>query len=176
MSHKLSLVPVPENPVQHQSLLAQTFEAEIKRTAAEAKCSIAEVMRELANVSGISENHLYNYRSGKTDIPGQTIRAFCTIFKSNALADVVRCDELEFDIDGELDLTQLCSRHVRSMLEAGNDFLDAFADGKIDGHEELKLVHTTARIHRDSFRLLEVAQQIRRRGLHHHNPPPPAAA
>jgi len=157
----------------HLSPLALTFEAEIKRVRIESGCEIADVMRELAAASGVSENHLYNYRNGNTDIPGSLIRVFCSIFKSNALADVTRCDELEFEIEGDIDIAQMCNRQVRSMLDGGNDFLDAFDDGRIDGHEEIKLAHSAARIRRDSYRLLEYAQRSRRRSLG--NTPPVAA-
>ncbi len=160
---KLSLVAGPEKPAAHMSQLALTFEAEIKRIAGEAGVQIADVMRELSNVSGVSENHLYNYRSGRTDIPGSTIKVFCSIFRSNALASVLMIDEIEFEDDDAYDLARMCNRHVRSMLESGEEFLDAFEDGHIDGHEEIKLARTTARIRRDSFRLLEVAQSFRRR-------------
>lgn len=168
----LKLVPPPENAAQHVSRIAATFEAEIKRVAAEAGQPIAEIMRGLSGLSGISENHLYNYRNGKTDIPASLIRVFCSMFKSNALADVVRVDEIEFEIEDGLDLAKLCNSHVRSMLEGGQDFIDVFEDGRVTGHEERKLELTVARIQRDSNRLLEFARHSRRRI---NNPGPVAA-
>lgn len=170
----LKLVPEPEKPAPHLSILAHTFEAEIKRVVDESGSDVAGVMRRLSEVSGISENHLYNYRSGKTDIPGSHIRTFCSIFRSNALAEVVRVDEIEFEVEGELDFAQICNSHVRSMLEGGQDFLDVFADGRVDGHEEIKLARTSAKINRDSYRLFEIARSIRRRQTAS-NPGPMAA-
>lgn len=49
------------------------------------------------------------------------------------------------------------------MLAGGEDFLDAFDDGRIDGREEIKLKHTRARIIRTTNRLFEIAQNARRR-------------
>ena len=171
---KLSLVAGPEKPAAHQSQLAMTFEAEIKRVSGESGASIADVMRELASVSGVSENHLYNYRSGKTDIPGSLIRVFGSIFRSNALASVLMVDEIEFEDDDAYDIARMCNSHVRSMLEGGQVFLDVFKDGRVTGHEEKRLAATTAKIQRDSFRLLEVAQSFRRRRTQAQ--PGPAAA
>lgn len=171
MSQKLELAKPKYEAFQ--SPLALTFEAEIKRIVAESGSDVANVMTNLSEITGISESQLYNYRSGKTDMPGSLIRVFCSVFKSNVLADVVRCDELEFELEGELDIAQLCNRNVRSMLEGGQDFIDVFADGRVTGHEEMKLARTTAKITRDANRLLEFARSCRRRSQ---NRPGPMAA
>lgn len=168
----LKLIKTELEPA-HRSRLALAFETEIKRIAAENSSDIADVMRELSDAVGISESQLYNYRSGRTDIPGSTIRLFCSIFKSNALSDVTRCDEIELELASGLDVAQMCNRHVRSMLEGGEHFIDAFADGRIDGHEEIKLEKAVAQIHQRSFRLLETARGMRRQSRN--NTPPIAA-
>ena len=81
---KLSLVNKAKDYPARLSPLALTFEAEIKRIAAAANRNLADVMRELSKASGVTENHLYNYRNGKTDIPGSLIRIFCSMFSSCA--------------------------------------------------------------------------------------------
>jgi len=63
----------------------------------------------------------------------------------------------------DLTLLGVCGRAVREMLAGGEDFLDAFDDGRIDGREEIKLKHTRARIIRTTNRLFEIAQNARRR-------------
>lgn len=164
MSHKLTLIK-PEPEIAHRTRLALAFETEIKRIVAESDSDVATVMHELSKAIGISESQLYNYRSGRTDIPGSSIRLFCTIFKSNALSDVTRCDEIDFDYDTGLDIAQLCNKHVRAMLEAGQDFLDVFEDGKVTGHEEIKLEKAAAVIQQRSYRLVETGRGLRRRSL-----------
>lgn len=170
----MSLKLIKTRPeIAHRTRLALAFETEIKRLVAESGSDVATVMRELSNAVGICESHLYNYRSGRTDIPGSSIRLFCTVFKSNALSDVTRCDEIEFEVESGLDLAQMCNRHVRSMLDGSSEFIEAFADGRIDGHEEIKLEKAVAQIQQRSFRLLETARGMRPKSRN--NPPPMAA-
>ena len=49
------------------------------------------------------------------------------------------------------------------MLQFGDQFMEVFDDGKVDGHEEMKLSHTHAKILRGANRLMEVARAARRR-------------
>lgn len=147
------------------SPVALTFEAEIKRAAAEKGLPIERVMAKLAAFTGLSESQLYNYRTGKTGIPADLIPELCRQFHSRALAMAVlnACDDVEDDHEDAFDLTRFCSRTVRDMLAGGEEFLDAFDDGHIDGHELTNLSQRAARISRDSYRLLEVARSARRR-------------
>lgn len=165
MSQLLNLVGKPEKLPAHLSTVALTFEAEIKRMAAEKRLSIEKVMRKLAEFSGVSEGHLYNYRSGKTDIPSMLIPVFCEQFGSKALvmALVDVCDRMAVEDCEPLDLTRLCSEAVRANLQHGVAFMDAAEDGHIDGHELIDLNHRTAQIRRNTFRLLETAQRMRHR-------------
>jgi|CXWL01.1.fsa_nt_gi hypothetical protein len=166
----LQLVPPQLSPV------ATTFEAEIKRYAAETGLEIREVMRKLSEFSGISENHLYNYRNGKTDIPLMLIPVFCRQFNSNALAMAIvdMCDAMvEIEERNGLDLTMLCSHSVRDMLRVGEVFQDITSDGHIDGHEEIRFAGEVAKLGIHKNRMFETVKFMRRR---RQNDNAPAAA
>lgn len=151
----------PESP----SPIALTFEAEIKRIAAEKGLEIGKVMEKLSGFTGISTTHLYNYRTGKTPIPADLIPVLCKQFHSRALAMtlIAMCDETPEDDHDGLELTQFCSRSTREMLSFGEEFLAAFDDGKIDGHEEMRLRNSHAKIIRNANRKLELVVSARRR-------------
>jgi hypothetical protein len=146
------------------SPIALTFEAEIKRIAAEKGLEIGRVMEKLSGFTGISTTHLYNYRTGKTPIPADLIPVFCRQFESKALAMTLLalCDEPDGEHE-DMDLTKFCSRSTREMLAFGEEFLEAFDDGRIDGHEEMKLRSTHAKIIRNANRKLELVVSARRR-------------
>lgn len=152
-------------PSGEHSPVALTFDAEIKRLAAEKGKQIGEMMTKLAEFTGLDERHLYNYRSGKTDIPSLLIPVFCKQFESNALAMSVvsMCETDDFDERDSYDLAKLCTGTIRAMLKGGEEFIDAFDDGRIDGHELIKLKNTRARIVRDANRLVEVATHAHER-------------
>lgn len=164
---KLKLVEKQKEYPARLSPVALTFEAEIKRLAMETKSEIKEVMSDLAKASGLSESQLYNYRSGKTPIPADLIPELCRQFHSKALAMAVlnACDDVVDDHSEPLDLTRFCSSTVRDMLAGGEEFMDAFDDGRVDGHELTRLSHRAAKISRDSYRLLEVARAARHRSI-----------
>lgn len=140
------------------------FEAEIKRLAAQREEPIADLIRNLARLSEVSERHIYNYRSGKTEIPITAIQCFCEQFNSLALGLAwlstfkVESDELDL-----IDLSRLASRAVRNILGAGDLFLEAFEDHKVDGYEMNKLELAGAMIHRDTRQLVEIARDAHRR-------------
>ncbi len=147
------------------SPVALTFYAEIKRLAVDKGIEIGKVMTKLAGFTGLDERQLYNYRTGKTDIPSLLIPVFCKQFESNALAMAVvaMCEPGDTDERDAFDLTKFCSGTIRNMLKGGEEFLDAFDDGRIDGHELIKLKNTRARIVRDANRLVEVASHAHER-------------
>lgn len=149
------------------SPVALAFECEIKRVAIEKGLEIGNVIKKLSDNTGVSERHIYHYRTGKTDIPTLLIPKFCKEFGSNALAMSVMtmCDETEFEEQELFDLSRFVSKSVRNVLKAGDEFLEAFDDGAIDGYEFSKLSQSTARIIRDANRLLEVAASARNRRI-----------
>lgn len=147
------------------SPIALTFEAEIKRAAAEKGLEISAVMEKLSGFTRISVSQLYNYRTGRTSIPSDVIPILCRQFNSNALAMAVvtMCDTVEPDDHDGFDLARFCSQSVRDMLQFGDEFMEAFEDGKIDGHEETRLNHAAAKIIRGTHRKLELVRSARRR-------------
>lgn len=166
MAADLKLVDKAAEYPARLSPVALTFEAEIKRIAADAEVSIDEVMRRLSKFSGIGTSQLYNYRAGKTSIPVDHIPIFCRQFHSNALAMSIltMCEATEIEHQDDFDLTRFCSSSVRDMLQLGDQFMEAFEDGRIDGHEETKLNGTAARIIRSTHRSLEIVRAARNRG------------
>lgn len=151
-------------PFKH-SATTLCFEAEIKRLAEEREEPIAQLISDLAKLSGVGERQIYNYRSGKSEIPITAIQGFCEQFDSLGLG-LAWLSTFSVGSDGieELfDLSRLASRTIRNVLTAGDLFLEAFEDQKIDGFEIEKLKHAGARIHRDTRMLTQVAEKAYQR-------------
>lgn len=159
MKSQKSTAKMREEYPAKDSLVALTLESEITRIAAEKGLEIGTVTKRLSLAVDVSERHIYDYRNGKTDIPAMLIPKFCREFGSDALAMAVitLCNETEIDERDEFDLGRFASRAVRNVLKGGDDFLEAFDDGVIDGFEIIKLKRSTARIIRDANQLLEIA-------------------
>ncbi len=135
------------------------FEAEIKRVAEEREEPLGDVTAKLANLSGVGERQIYNYRTGKTEIAPEQIKIFCQQFNSFALGCAwFSTFGIEQDVCDEFDLSRFASQTVRNVLQAGDKFLSAFDDGHIDGHEMNELELASAKIQRDARRLTEVAR------------------
>lgn len=140
------------------------FEAEIKRLSNESGQPIGKVTAKLSELSGVSERQIYNYRSGKTEISPDLIKIFCQQFNSFALGCAwFSTFNIEQDICDEYDLSRFASKTVRNVLKAGDKFLGAFEDGKIDGYEMNELELASAQIQRDARRLTEIARDNYRR-------------
>lgn len=145
--------PYKNTPVQ------LCFEAEIKRIADQRGEAMVDVVSKLAGLSGVTERQIYNYRAGKTELTPEQIKIFCEQFASIALGmawlSTFGVEQEDFEL---YDLSRLASRTVRNVLNAGDEFLEAFEDNKIDGHEMNKLEFAAAKIHRDTVQLIEVAR------------------
>ena len=145
--------PYKNTPVQ------LCFEAEITRIAVERDEPLGALTAKLAELSGVGERQIYNYRMGKTEIAPEQIKTFCRQFDSFALGCAwFSTFGIEQDVCDEFDLSRIASRTVRNVLQAGDEFLAAFEDNKIDGHEMNRLELAGAKIHRDTNRLLETAR------------------
>jgi hypothetical protein len=157
------LKEVEKKPDSMYSPVALTFSAEIKRMSVEKGLPIGEVFKKLARFSGVSETHLYNYRSGKTDIPALLIPVFCKQFESNALAMAVvgLCDVGDFDAGDAMDLINFTASAVKDILAGYATVVEAFKDGHIDGHELLEIKNSMAAIVRTAHRTTEIATRLR---------------
>lgn len=157
------LKAVEKKPDSMYSPLALTLSAEIKRMSIEKALSIGEIIEKLSGFTGVSERHIYDYRSGKTDIPALLIPVFCKQFESNALAMALvgLCDTHDFEGRDALDLIQFCSQTLGDMLKGGQVFNEVVADGRVDGHELLEVKNVGAAIVRNAHRMIEIATQIR---------------
>lgn len=139
-----NVVPLHEQYPFKNSPQSLTLECEIKRIAAERGESIDQTIKILADLSGLSERQIYNYRTGKTDIPSGLIAVFCNQFGSNALAMAIlrqceQCVELE-----AFDIVQMANRSAQEMLGVHQHFLKVFDDGQIDGFEVNEVKRKTA--------------------------------
>jgi hypothetical protein len=158
MKKTLKLVDGKSRSAMH-SPIALTFEAEVKRMAAEKGLSMEQTMSKLAGFTGLDERQLYNYRSGKCDIPCLLIPVFCKQFESNALAMALigMCDDANFDADDAFDLARFCAGIVQDMLKGGVAFMDMLEDNRLDGREIVRIKNVRAKLVRDINRLVEVA-------------------
>lgn len=146
MKRKLTpnVVPMHEQYPFKNSPQSLTLECEIKRIAAERGESIDQTIKNLADLSGLSERQIYNYRTGKTDMPSGLIAVFCNQFGSNALAMAILrqcepCAEIE-----AFDLVRLASQSAQETLGVHQHFLKVFDDGQIDGFEMNEVKRKTA--------------------------------
>lgn len=153
-----NVVPMHEQYQFKNSPQSLTLECEIKRIAGERGESIDQTIKNLADLSGVSERQIYNYRSGKTDIPAGLIPIFCNQFKSNALAMAIlrQCCATD-DCDG-FDIVRLANQSARHTLAAHERFLEAFDDDIIDGFELNELKRQTAAGVANFHRLEQVAE------------------
>lgn len=145
--------PFKNTPVQ------LCFEAEITRIAKEREDPLGDVTAKLSELSGVTDRQIYNYRMGKTEIAPEQIKIFCQQFNSFALGCAwFSTFGIEQEVCDEFDLSRVASKTVRNFLQYGELFLDAFDDGKIDGHEMNRLELAQAQIHRDANHLAEIAR------------------
>ena len=98
--------------------LPQTLDAEFKRLAREEQRPMEELVEEVARLVGKSPRQIYNFRSGKWDIPSQLIPVFCKRFRSLALLQALadECRETEIEVPEHYELTCLVSKTVRDDL------------------------------------------------------------
>ena len=142
------------------------FEAEVARISEEREETKAQIIAKLAEFSGVSERQIYHYRQGKTEIAPEQIKIFCQQFSSFALGCAwFSTFGIEQEMFDEFDLSRFASRTVRNVLQAGDKFLSAFDDGRIDGHEMNDLELASAEIQRDARRMTEVARDAYKRRM-----------
>lgn len=139
-----NLVQINEKFPYKNSPQSLTLENEIKRTANKRGESIGRTIERLAEFSGITERQIYNYISGKCDVPSGQIVVFCREFGSNALVMSIlhQCEEskpLE-----EYDIVRLGNKSARETLAVHDTFFEVFEDGEVDGFELTKLKKSKA--------------------------------
>lgn len=135
-----------------------TLESEIKRVAGERGEAIDLTIERLSDFSGVGVRQIYNYRTGKCDIPSSQIPTFCKQFGSNALAMSIlhQCEEIE-PIE-TYDIVRLANKSCRETLEVHDDFLSAFEDNVVDGFELTKLKKNKAKAVAHFNQLEEIAE------------------
>lgn len=117
--------------------LPHVLDNEFRRVAKAEGKSMDALVEEIAGLTGKSVRQLYNFRSGKWDIPSQLIPVLCRRFRSRALLDALseECGESAVEVPDPYDLTRLVSQTVRGDLRYFEQFLDAFEDGVIEKQE-----------------------------------------
>jgi hypothetical protein len=135
-----------------------TLDTEIKRIAEDRGESIGLTIKRLAEFSGITERQIYNYISGKCDIPSGQIPVFCREFGSNALAMTIlqQCGET-LPVE-DYDIVRLANKSARETLQAHDAFLEVFDDGDIDGFELNKVKKLKAKAVANFNQLEQIAE------------------
>lgn len=148
--------------------LPQTLDAEFKRLAREEQRPMEELVEEVARLVGKSPRQIYNFRSGKWDIPSQLIPVFCKRFRSLALLQALadECRETEIEVPEHYELTCLVSKTVRDDLRHYENFLAAFEDGVITEAEMEKLRASGERVISNVRKFESIAQADLARRLH----------
>lgn len=126
------------------SLLSLTLESEIKRIAESREESIANTIDNLAKLTGVTPRQIYNYRMGKTQIPDELLLLFCKQFASTAMVSAWLAENEICIVDDLFDLIRLANHSARQVLKTHDQYLEAFDDKKIDGHELTELKKSTA--------------------------------
>lgn len=135
-----------------------TLESEIKRIAVERGETIELTIERLSEFSGVTVRQIYNYRTGKCDIPSGMIPIFCNEFGSNALAMAIlkQCQPSE-EIEN-FDIVKLASQSAQKTLGVHQHFLKVFEDDHIDGFEYNESKRKTAEAIADFHRLEQVVE------------------
>lgn len=128
--------------------LADTLHREFKRVARAEQIAMEDLVNEVSKLVECSPRQIYNYRSGKWDLPSGLIPALCKRFRSRALLDELTagCAETPVDVPDAFDLTRLVAQTVRDDMRHFEKFLDAFEDGVVEGHELAELRESGARV------------------------------
>lgn len=139
-----------------------TLDEEFKRTAKEESLSMESLVDEVSRLAGCSTRQMYNYRSGKWQIPAQLIPVLCRRFKSRALLEALidECRATHIEVPDSYDLTRLIAQVVRQDLKHYERCLDAFdTDGGIDRLELEEITNTTERVIQNARQVLAIAKE-----------------
>lgn len=149
--------------------LALTLDAEFKRVAREEQKSMDDLVTEVAALTGKCARQLYNFRSGKWDLPSSLIPLLCRRFRSRALLDALidECRGTEVEVPDLFDLTRLISRTVGDDMRHFESYIRAFEDGIVSEQELRELRESGERLISDvrKFEAIAVEDFERRRRL-----------
>lgn len=138
----------------------QTLEAEFKRLAKKEQKPMEELVEEIARLVRKSVRQVYNWRSGKWDVPSQLLPVLCRRFGSLALIHALEdeCRDVEVELPETFDLARMTSQTIREDLLHYERVMDAFEDRAITEGEFGELVASGARVI-SNVRLFEAIAQ-----------------
>jgi hypothetical protein len=128
--------------------LPHTIDREFKRVAKAEGISMEALVAEVALLTKKSERQIYNFRSGKWELPPSLFPVLCNRFRSRAILDALidECEATPVDLPESFDLTKLISQTVREDLRHYEQFIDAYEDGAIDAQELAALKESGERV------------------------------
>jgi hypothetical protein len=126
----------------------QTLEAEFKRLAKKEQKPMEELVEEIARLVKKSVRQVYNWRSGKWDVPSQLVPVLCRRFGSLALIHALEdeCRDIEAEMPEAFDLARLTSQTIREDLLHYERVMVAFEDRTITEGEFGEKVASGARV------------------------------
>jgi hypothetical protein len=138
-----------------------TLDNEFVRVARIEEISLEALMAEAAELTGRSTRELYNYRSGKLDIPSKLLPALCLRFKSFLLLDALRegCRQMRREVPDTFDLTLCVARTVREDMRHYEFLIEAFESNGVDPQELESLRKSANRVIENAYQLLSVAEE-----------------
>lgn len=128
--------------------LPHTLDEEFRRLARATGMTMEELVAEVAALTGFSQRHIYNFRSGKWPVPADLVPILYKRFSSTALLDELKdeCQRTPVQIPDQFELTLLTSQTLREDLLHYERVLKAFEDGAIDARELAELRDSGARV------------------------------
>jgi len=144
------------------SAIGRAFTAELKRIALLEDKTMDVLCDEIANLVGLKgreHRQLYNWRSGRWALPSNVIPTLCRRFKSLALLNALKdeCSDVAIEVPDGYDLTREVSQTIRKDLQAYEQFLKAFEDGRIEPLELQQLRELMEGVVRNAHHFVDIA-------------------
>jgi hypothetical protein len=141
--------------------LALMLDDEFKRVAKAEQISMEDLVTDVARLVGCSTRQIYNYRSGKWELPGSMIPTLCKRFASLSLLHELagECASTEIEVPESYELTRMISGSVQTDMIHYGRLLDAFDSDGIDRRELDELEASGARVVENIRMLEEIARQ-----------------
>lgn len=146
--------------------LALALDNELRRVAAEEDVTLDEMVNEIAALIGKTARMLYNYRSGKWDLPSSLIPVLCARFKSHTLLNALAGElkETIIEVPQGIEFSQLAIQILRQICDHHHALIEAYKTEATDLNTLSRLEEQTEQIiqrERHLFTLLEAEYEQR---------------